>query len=175
MGNTKAKETNKRKAVKGGGKTKNKIFKKEIESLKKEIEGLNNKNLRSLADFDNLKKRKNDEISTLLRFSGEKIIKDLIPFFDDLDRILNESDKLKNKDMLIDGLKIIINKLYKILGGHKIEKFNSVDEIFDPELHDALLTQKSKKNKNIIIEEYEKGYKYNDKVIKHAKVIVSKG
>ena len=58
---------------------------------------------------------------------------------------------------------------------HRIEKFDSIDELFDPELHDALLTQKSKKNKNIIIEEYEKGYKYDDKVIKHAKVIVSKG
>ena len=175
MGIKKTKQTSKQKTIKDQKKVKSDTFKKEIEKLKDEIKSLKNKNLRSLADFENLKKRKNEEISTLLKFSGERIIKDLIPFFDDLDRILVESDKLKNKEMLIDGLRITINKLYKILSEHRIEKFDSIDELFDPELHDALLTQKSKKNKNIIIEEYEKGYKYDDKVIKHAKVIVSKG
>ena len=150
-------------------------FKKEISEFKNQIQDLENKNLRLLADFENLKKRKNDEISNLFKFSGEEIVKDLIPFFDDLDRILNGADKLENKDMLIEGLKIIINKLYKILGDHKIEKFESINQMFDPEFHDALLMQKSKKEKNTIIEEYEKGYKYDGKVIKHSKVIVSKG
>ena len=172
MGIKKTKESKKTKVIKS---KKNNILKEENKGLKSDIENLKNKNLRALADFENLKKRKNDEISNLLRFSGEGIIKDLIPFFDDLDRILGESDKLKNKDMLIDGLKIMSNKLYKILSDNKIEKFNSIGEMFNPDFHDALLTQKSKKRKNIIIEEYEKGYKYNDKVIKHAKVIVSRG
>ena len=175
MGIKKTKEASKGKVSKSEKKTKHDISKKEIKNLKNEIEDLKNKNLRSLADFENLKKRKNEEIGSLLKFSGEKIIKDLIPFFDDLDRILSESDKIENKEMLIDGLKITINKLYKILSDHKIEKFSSIDEIFDPEFHDALLTQKSKKNKNTIIEEYETGYKYDNKVIKHAKVVVSKG
>ena len=153
---------------------KNSTLKKEIKNLRGQINELENKNLRLLADFENLKKRKNDEINNLLKFSGENIIKDLIPFFDDLNRILSESDQLKTKD-IIDGLRIIINKLYKILENHKIYKFDSINKIFDPDFHDALLTQKSKKKKNTIIEEYEKGYKYNEKVIKHSKVIVSKG
>ena len=136
MGIKRTKEASKRKVIKAEKKPKNNISKKEIENLKNDIEELKNKNLRSLADFENLKKRKNDEISSLLKFSGERIIKDLIPFFDDLDRILNESNKLKNKEMLIDGLKITINKLYKILSDHKIEKFNSIDEIFNNPQHD---------------------------------------
>ena len=85
-----------------------------------------------------------------------------------------ESNKFKTNDELTGSLSIIIDKLHKILGTHGIQQFKSINETFNPELHDALLTQKSKKKKNTIIEEYEKGYKYHDKVIKHSKVIVSK-
>ena len=67
------------------------------------------------------------------------------------------------------------DKLNKILFDHKIEKFDSLGEVFDSNMHDAMMVQKSKKKKNIIIDEFEKGYKYNDKIIRHSKVIVSKG
>ena len=154
----------------------------ELDKLKKSIIDLEaglqkgeDEKLRLMADFENLKKRKNDEISNLIKYSGESLIIALIPIFNDLDRILKESKNVKKGKTLLDGLKITINKLYKILESQNIIKFDSEGEFFDPNFHDAMMTKDSNKKKNIIIEEFEKGYKYNDKVIKHSKVVVSKG
>ena len=142
--------------------------------LDKKIDELENKNLRLLADFDNLKKRKNEEISNLLKFSGESLIKDLLVVFDDLDRLKNQSDKV-DSSVFHNGIKLMSDKLYKILSNYNIDKFDSLGEMFDSNIHDAMMVQESKKKKNLIIEEFEKGYKYNDKIIRHSKVIVSKG
>ena len=142
--------------------------------LDKKIVELENKNLRLLADFDNLKKRKNEEISNLLKFSGESLIKDLLVVFDDLDRLKNQSDKV-DSSVFHNGIKLMSDKLYKILSNYNIDKFDSLGEMFDSNLHDAMMVRESKKKKNLIIEEFEKGYKYNDKIIRHSKVIVSKG
>ena len=142
--------------------------------LNEKIVELENKNLRLLADFDNLKKRKNEEISNLLKFSGEKILKDLLGVFDDLDRLGTQSDKV-DSSIFHNGIKLMSDKLYKILSDYNIKKFDSLGEIFDPHIHDAMMVQESKKKKNLIIEEFEKGYRYNDKIIRHSKVIVSKG
>ena len=153
----------------------NKLLIKENKVLLNDLDELKNGNLRLRADFENFKKRKNDEIINMLKYSGEKIIKDLISVFDDLDRILIESKNIKSKSDLIEALKITNNKLHKILGNYSVSKFNSKGDSFNPNLHDAMMTRKSKNKKNIIIEEFEKGYKYHDKIIKHSKVIVSKG
>ena len=159
-------------------KKKNKKEKVKKIDVKKELNAkiadLENKNLRLLADFDNLKKRKNDEISNLLKFSGEILIKDLLSVFDDLDRLKSQSLDV-DSEVFHNGITLMSDKLYKVLSNYNIEKFDSLGEKFDSNLHDAMMAQVSKKEKNLIIEEFEKGYKYNDKVIRHSKVIVSKG
>ena len=159
-------------------KKKNKKEKVKKIDVKKELNAkiadLENKNLRLLADFDNLKKRKNDEISNLLKFSGEILIKDLLSVFDDLDRLKSQSIDV-DSEVFHNGITLMSDKLYKVLSNYNIEKFDSLGEKFDSDLHDAMMAQVSKKEKNLIIEEFEKGYKYNDKVIRHSKVIVSKG
>ena len=145
------------------------------QDLAKQIDKKDDELLRSKADFENLKKRKNNEISNLLRYSGEELIKNLIPIFDDLDRILIESKKIKDVSKIVEGIELVNNKLYNTLNNLNIVKFDSLGESFDPEFHDAIMMRKSKDEKNIIVEEFEKGYKYHDKIIKHAKVIVSQG
>ena len=142
--------------------------------LKDRVSELENKNLRLLADFDNLKKRKNQEVQNLLKFSGERIIKDLLPIFDDLDRLSSQSNKIDG-EVFQNGIKLMSDKLVKVLSDHNIEKFNALGEVFDSNMHDAMMVQKSNKKKNLIIDEFEKGYKYHDKIIRHSKVIVSKG
>ena len=127
-----------------------------------------------MADFDNLKKRKNQEVQNLLKFSGERIIKDLLPIFDDLDRLSSQSNKIDG-EVFQNGIKLMSDKLVKVLSDHNIEKFNALGEVFDSNMHDAMMVQKSNKKKNLIIDEFEKGYKYHDKIIRHSKVIVSKG
>ena len=157
-------------------KKKNKKEKVKKIDVKKELNAkiadLENKNLRLLADFDNLKKRKNDEISNLLKFSGEILIKDLLSVFDDLDRLKSQSIDV-DSEVFHNGITLMSDKLYKVLSNYNIEKFDSLGDKFDSNLHDAMMAQTSKKEKNLIIEEFEKGYKYHDKVIRHAKVIVS--
>ena len=145
------------------------------QELTNELEKRDDEKLRAIADFENLKKRKNNEISNLLRYSGEELIKSLIPIFDDLDRILIESSKIKDVEKIIEGMKLVNNKLHKALNNLNILKFDSLGEDFNPDYHDAMMTKKAKQKKNTIIEEFEVGYKYHSKVIKHAKVIVSEG
>ena len=151
------------------------VLAKENQLLTADLNKYKDENLRLMADFENLKKRKNDQISALIKYSGEDLIVSLIPIFNDLDRILDESESIKANKTFLDGLKITINKLYKVLEKNNINKFDSKGELFDPNIHDAMMTKSSKKKKNTIIEEFEKGYKYNDKIIKHSKVVVSKG
>tara|TARA_Y100000996_G_scaffold414942_1_gene407464 strand:- start:1086 stop:1598 length:513 start_codon:yes stop_codon:yes gene_type:complete len=148
---------------------------KKNQDLSNQVDKKNDELLRSIADFENLKKRKNNEISNLLRYSGEELIKNLIPVFNDLDRILIESKKIKDVSKIVEGIELVNNKLYNTLNNLSIIKFDSLGESFDPEFHDAIMMRKSKNEKNIIVEEFEKGYKYHDKIIKHAKVIVSEG
>ena len=145
------------------------------QKLSDDLDKKNDEKLRVIADFENFKKRKNNEISNLLKYSGQELVKNLIPVFDDLDRILVESNKSKDVKKIIQGMELVNNKLYNILNNLNIVKFDSLGEVFDPDYHDAMMTKKAKEKKNIIVEEFEQGYKYHDKVIKHAKVIVSEG
>jgi len=70
---------------------------------------------------------------------------------------------------------MIESKLKKILSSYEVEPFDSKGDIFNPDFHEAIMSQNSKEKENIIIEEFEKGYKIKDKIIRHSKVIVSKG
>ena len=149
-----------------------KNLKEDIKKLKKEIEDLNNKNIRLLAEFDNFKKRNLEERRKILQYDGESLVVGVLPVLDDLDRTLSikELKKLKN---IYSGIKMIKDKINKVLDEKGIKPYVSVGEEFDTNFHEALMMKKSKKKTGLILEEFEKGYLYHDKVIRHAKVIVS--
>ena len=140
--------------------------------LDSEILELNNKYIRLLAEFDNFKKRNNAEKSKLIKYEGEEVIKSILPILDDLNRTINIPDLDKNGS-IYKGINMIVEKIIYSLNDIGVKSFDAIDEEFDIELHEALMTKKSKLKSNMIIEEYEKGYKYHDKVIRHAKVVVS--
>ena len=75
---------------------------------------------------------------------------------------------------VIDGINLIKNKFLVILNEFGIQSYDSIDKEFNPDYHEAIMTKKTKKKSNVIIEEYEKGYTQYDKVIRYAKVVVSK-
>jgi len=81
----------------------------------------------------------------------------------------------KQGQIIVDGISMIESKLKKILSSYEVEPFDSKGDIFNPDFHEAIMSQNSKEKENIIIEEFEKGYKIKDKIIRHSKVIVSKG
>ena len=131
------------------------------------------KNIRLLAEFDNYKRRTNEDRIKLLKYGGEGLAKAILPILDDLHRTLETDGKTKARTIL-EGVELIMSKLDKTLEEQGIIVFDSVGQSFDPELHEALMNERSDKGDNVIIREFEKGYKYNDKILRHAKVVVSK-
>ena len=144
----------------------NKKYKKTIT----EVDDINDKHLRLLSEFDNFRKRTLTEKERLINYDGEKIISSLLPVFDDLERTI--SADYKDSKSIQKGIEIIISNIKKILSDNEIKQFLSLGEKFNPELHEALMTE-PRKEANIIVKEFEKGYKYKDKVIRHSKVVVS--
>ena len=146
-------------------------------NLRKELDLLIDKHVRLKAEFENFRKRKNKEISSLLQYDGESIIKEVLPIFDDLNRMVESADgsEAKNSVSLIDGINLLRSKIDRFLENKNIEPFGLEGEILDPELHEAMMTQKDKKkDNNTILSVFEKGYRYHDKVIRHARVVVNK-
>ena len=146
-------------------------------SFKKEFDVLTDKHIRLKAEFENFRKRKNKEISSLLQYDGESVLKEVLPIFDDLNRMVEsaESSDTKNEDSLVDGINLLRTKIERFFDNKSIEPFGEEGEPLDPELHDAMMTQQDKKkDDNTILSVFEKGYRYHDKVIRHAKVIVNK-
>ena len=109
----------------------------------------------------------------LFKYAGEELAKAILPILDDLHRTLESDGKGKARNIL-EGIELIIAKLDKTLEDQGIIPFDSLGQDFDPELHEALMSEKSDKGENVILKEFEKGYKYNDKILRHSKVMVSK-
>ena len=164
-----------------------KASRESVKSLKEKITALENdlliqseethrisdKNIRLLAEFDNYKRRTQEERGNLLKYGGEGLAKAILPILDDLHRTLEADGKTKARTIL-EGVELIMSKLDKTLEEQGIVVFDSVGQDFDPELHEALMSEKSDKGDNVILKEFEKGYKYDDKILRHAKVVVSK-
>ena len=108
----------------------------------------------------------------MLKYDGVDFIISLLPILDDIDRTLKLKE-LKSNQTIFDGISMIRDKIDKILKEKGVKTYNSLNEPFDTEYHEALMMKKSKRKSGVILEEFEKGYQYHDKVIRHAKVIVS--
>jgi len=179
--NNKAKEKkesiNKKKTVssKSDDTKKIKKLKSEIEKLKKESNEFKDKLLRTVAEFDNYKKRKEREFINLIESANTSLFLELLPIIDDLERSLNSEQKKKNYSVLKEGVDLIYQKIITVLKKQGLEPLESVDMPFDPEFHEALMQIENKdKESNIILEEILKGYRLKDRVIRHSKVIVNK-
>jgi len=168
----KAKSKNKKKNSNSKKKTGTEKLLETIDNLEKEISQCKDKNILLLADFDNYKKRKIQERINYEKYEGEKIFKEIIPIIDDIDRVLSLDEKNRNQSV-IDGINLIRSKFMGILADFGVSSYESIGKDFNPEYHEAIMMKKTKKKSNIILEEFQKGYKYHDKVLRHSKVIVS--
>ena len=149
------------------------VLEKELAKLSSELEDKSDKNIRLLAEFDNYKRRTQEERSKLFKYAGEELAKAILPILDDLHRTL-ESDEKGKAHSILEGIELIVAKLDKTLEEQGIIPFDSIGQDFEPDLHEALMSEKSDKGVNVILKEFERGYKYDDKIIRHAKVVVSK-
>ena len=145
---------------------------KKMKKINDELNDLKNKNVRLLAEFDNYKRRTADEKNNLIKYSGEKLVLEILKPLDDLKRTIDSFDKDKDKS-LVDGIGLVYKKFQTSLENNGINRFDSIGEQFNPDLHEALMSETGKEN-NIVLKEFESGYKYHDRIIRHAKVVVSK-
>ena len=166
------KHSTKQKKVTATKKASISTYKKKIDELQLELESLRNKNIRLLAEFDNYKRRTSNEKNNLIKYSGEKLVLDILNPLDDLKRIMDSDTTLDSKS-LIEGIILVYKKFQDNLNNNEIYLFNSKGDSFNPDLHEAIMSEKGKKD-NVVMEEYESGYKYHERVIRHAKVVVSK-
>ena len=145
----------------------------EIEKLKAQLEKEKKEYLFLMADFDNYRKRMVREKADLIKNASEKVLKDILPIVDDFERALQASQS-EEQSPLRQGLELIYNKLVKYLNQNGVKEIETKDVAFDTELHEAIASvptdDDSKKGK--IIDTTQKGYTLNDKVLRHAKVVV---
>ena len=143
-------------------------------NIEEEYEKLKNDYLRLLAEFDNYRKRVSKEIEEAKEAAKRSIIKEFLVILDNLEKAIEMA--YKHKDAIIEGIELSIKSFKDMLKKHGVEEINPKKESFDPNLHDALMTQESDElPKNTVIQTVEKGYILKDKLIRPAKVIVSSG
>jgi molecular chaperone GrpE len=129
--------------------------------------------LRRTADVDNMRRRHKDEREQLIYESNKRLITDLLPTLDDLERTLQHGGA--DKDALLQGLELINKNLGKVLQRYGLEPMGTEGQPFDVSSHDALLEEaRSDVQPGTVVKEIQKGYKLNDNVLRHAKVIVAK-
>lgn len=144
----------------------------QLEAAKKEIEDLNDKLLRKIAEFDNYRKRTMKEKTELILNGGEKTISAILPVLDDFERAL--ADKSEDPKAIKEGVQMIFNKFIKTLEGLGVKKIETADKDFDVDFHEAIamVPGMGDDKKGKVIDCVQTGYTLNDKVIRHAKVAV---
>jgi molecular chaperone GrpE len=146
-----------------------------IESLQKEKDELFAKLQRVSADYANYQKRVPKQISDTIAYEKERIIKTLLPALDNFEHTLQNAHSAENVDVLIKGIRIIYDQFLDILKSHNVEQIDSLGEIFDPALHQAMRQNTDpEKGQDVVLEEFQKGYKLNGRVIRPSRVVVNK-
>ena len=146
-----------------------------IESLQNEKDELFAKLQRISADYANFQKRVPKQISDTIGYEKERIIKTLLPALDNFEHTLQNAHSAENFDVLVKGIRIIYDQLLDILKSHNVEQIEALGEQFDPAMHQALTQQSDPdKEENVVLEEFQKGYRLNCRVIRPSRVIVNK-
>lgn len=151
-------------------------LKEKLNQLKEKNEELVDKYRRLYADFDNFKKRSAKEWLEKNKEAGKDVIAELLPVLDDFERALKTGKTSDSIDAMRQGSELIFNKLKKNLEQKGLEPMVSIGQPFDADRHDAITEIPAPKDelKGKVLDEIEKGYLLNGKIIRHAKVVVGK-
>lgn len=127
------------------------------------------------ADYANYQKRVLKQVSDTISYEKERIIKSLLPALDNFEHTVQNAHSAEAVDVLVKGIRIIYDQFIEILRSHNVEQIKALGEVFDPSVHEAM-TQRTdtEKDQNVVLEEFQKGYTLNGRVIRPSKVIVNK-
>lgn len=145
-----------------------------ISQLEKDTVELKDALLRKAAEFENYKRRSENEQLNLLKYAAESFILKILTIVDDLERTLVHLEESENSKSIAEGIKLVYEKFVRILKEQGVSPIESIGKPFNVDFHEALLQRKDSTVKpHTVLDEIQKGYLYKDKVIRHAQVIVS--
>lgn len=145
-----------------------------IADLEKQISELKDALLRKAAEFENYKRRNENDQLNILKYAAESFIRNILPVYDDLERSLSHIDEANNFDSTKKGLQLVFEKFGKILENQGIKRIDAKGKQFDVHLHEALMQQPAEGvAPHTVLDVLEPGYMYKDRVLRHAKVVVS--
>ncbi len=147
----------------------------QLVGLQAEVEKQKKEYLFLAAEFDNYRKRTLKEKAEIIKNGGENVLKGLLPILDDFERGIKAAETDTNAESMLEGMKLIYNKLVKYMESMGVKEMNSTGEPFDAELHEAIaqVPSPSEDMKGKVLDTVQKGYMINDKVLRHAKVAVA--
>ncbi len=148
---------------------------KELEEAQKEVEDLKDKHLRLSAEFDNYRKRTLKEKAELIKNGAEKTLVAILPILDDFERALKNMETSEETKAMREGVELIFNKFHKVLNQEGLQVIETEGKDFDTDCYEAiaLVPAPSEEMKGKILDCVQTGYMLNDKVIRHAKVVVA--
>lgn len=146
----------------------------ELDKLKTDVQETNNSYLRTLADFDNFRKRQREEAARQANLAREGIIAKLLPIMDNFERALQAADAQHSYESLVEGVSLTLRQLSEMLEKEGVQPINAVGQEFNPEFHEAMMSVESDEYPpHTVVEELEKGYVLDGKVLRPARVTVS--
>lgn len=146
-----------------------------IEVLQKQVTEEKNKYLRLYAEFENFRKRSAKERIDLIGTASADVLKEMLPILDDFERAIDSNKTASDIESVKEGFELLHNKFGRLMKSKGIESIDPKDEMFDGELHEAIaqMPAQTEDQKGKIFDVVEKGYKLNDKIIRHPKVVVA--
>jgi len=152
-----------------------------LSSLKDELGNLQDRYLRLGAEFENYKKRSERDRQTSVKFANEAILTDLLPVLDHLEQAIMAAEKeLKDNSnhaavSLAKGVGMVLKQFEEVLGRYGVKAFSAKGQPFDPNFHEAMQQQESDTHpEGTVLEEYQRGYRLNDRLVRPARVVVAK-
>ena len=146
----------------------------ELETVQKERDELLGKLQRVSADYANFQKRIPKQISDSVAYEKESIIRTLLPTLDNFEHTLQKSHAAETVDIVLEGVRIIYDQMTAALKAHGVEPVHAQDEKFDPAQHEAMMRREEPdKEDGVVLEEFQKGYRLHDRVIRPCKVVVN--
>src|SRR5688500_10424595 len=145
-----------------------------IRQLEKQLEEEHNLYLRTLADFQNFRRRQEEENRQIRQIANRELILSLLPVIDNFERALNAAEQSRSYEALIGGVALTLRQMQDFLKKNGVEAIDSVGQEFDPNFHEAVMrVEDSEHPENTVVEELQRGYSMNDRVLRPSMVTVA--
>jgi molecular chaperone GrpE len=153
-----------------------KTISEELDETRQKFQESEEKVLRLAAEFENTKRRLEREREISLKYAEENILKELLPGIDNIERAMEQGQDSNSVENLLEGIELTRNGLLATLEKFGVKAIESIGEPFDPNIHEAVAMEETEEMEpNRVLKEFQKGYQYKDRLLRAAKVIVSKG